>query len=97
MSYESPIKLQKNPLLHIYKLLWSLSDSLFAEIDSFAWTQDWSIERRLSRHVYRNRMFDSLVPCSTCQGVLPDAEEKECRICSGTGHLILIDIPGGDV
>lgn len=96
MRHGSPLRLQSNPLLHMHRLLWSVSDHLFAELDCFAWTQDWSIERRLGRRVYRDRLFDSLVSCPMCRGTLPEKEDKECRVCSGTGHLIKIEIPGGD-
>ncbi|MFD0665751.1 hypothetical protein [Thermocatellispora tengchongensis] len=37
-------------------------------MDAFAWTQEWRIERHLTRHVYRDRLFDSLVQCSACHG-----------------------------
>jgi hypothetical protein len=97
MAHGSPPGLQHNPLrplFSMYRRLWTMSDSVFAEVDSFAWVQDWSIERHLTRHVYRDRLFDSLVQCSVCQGVLADKKEKECRVCSGTGHLILIEMPG---
>ncbi|WP_285773061.1 hypothetical protein [Microtetraspora sp. NBRC 13810] len=76
--------------------MWRLSRSMFDEIDSFAWTQDWRIERRITRRLYHDRRFDSLVQCSECHGSFVVTEDEECRICSGTGHLILLPMPGGE-
>lgn len=60
------------------------SDSIFAEVDAFAWVQDWQVRRRLGGRVYRDRRFDSLFRCPCCEGVL-----ASCAACSGSGRISL--------
>ncbi|GAA5071692.1 hypothetical protein HNP84_007825 [Thermocatellispora tengchongensis] len=96
MLHGNPPGLHLNPLFFLYKALWNGSDAAFAEVDAFAWTQEWRIERHLTRHVYRDRLFDSLVQCSACHGGIAADAARECRVCSGTGHLILLDMPKGE-
>ncbi|MEV5408260.1 hypothetical protein AB0K60_05350 [Thermopolyspora sp. NPDC052614] len=77
--------------------IWAYECGLFAELDSFAWTQGWQVERGLTRRVYRDRRFDALAECRRCHGVGEAPARSPCAACSGTGRVNVAEQPGSQV
>ncbi|GGL04824.1 hypothetical protein Sme01_64420 [Sphaerisporangium melleum] len=72
---------------------WGFSDALFAEIDGFAWVQGWAIDRRPTRHIYRDPRFDRVVGCRACGGSGRGESGRRCRVCKGDGLLNFVEPP----
>ncbi|GII31047.1 hypothetical protein [Planotetraspora mira] len=80
--------------MRIVALAWALSESAFAEIDMFAWVQQWQIERTWRTHSYRDRRFAALMACSSCAATGETDSGSACRTCRGAGRLNLLEPPG---
>jgi hypothetical protein len=78
--------------MRIITLIWSLSEAVFAEVDAFAWVQNWEIKRTWHTHTYRDRRFDALIACSACEAT-GKAMGRQCRTCGGSGRVNLLEPP----
>ncbi len=89
----NPVGVRWGPLARIRSQLiirvHEISDSAFAELDGFAWTQNWQVSRGLTGHGYRDPRFDALVKCSRCDGAGEEGAHIPCADCSGSGRIDL--------
>lgn len=77
--------------MRIVALIWRVSEEAFAEIDAFAWVQQWEIRRTWHTHTYRDTRFDALAPCRVCSGRGRCATGLPCRRCRATGRVNLLE------
>ncbi|MDP9862506.1 MULTISPECIES: hypothetical protein [Streptosporangium] len=73
----------------------ALDVSIFAEVDAFAWVQEWQIDRgRLFRHTYRDPRFGALLRCGLCRGEGTTGGHEQCSLCDGTGRIDRLQVGG---
>jgi hypothetical protein len=69
----------------------AIGDKIFGSDDCRARERGWQIIPRhggLSRS-YRDPRFDSITPCTTCNGRGCNARGATCTGCDGTGRIVL--------
>ncbi|WP_204074311.1 hypothetical protein [Planotetraspora phitsanulokensis] len=78
--------------MRIITLLWSVSEAVFAEVDAFAWVQNWEIKRTWHSRTYRDKQFNALITCRACEAT-GKAGDRPCRTCGGFGRVNLLEPP----
>jgi hypothetical protein len=65
-------------------------DLVFASKDAEASWHAWDMERRAAGlgRAYRDRRFDTLIPCPRCHNISTVANGSVCKQCSAAGRLI---------